>query len=358
MQHGPDEADEHLSAAEAVTADPAEQARLACLRAHQAWERGDLESAQILAERARQSAEANGDADDLAAAQETLAIVSHMRGDWRQGLQLELERLASDGNEGAPVVRVFDIHHCIGQYHLYGDELADGVEDYARRTLTLAEKARAVPAQAFAWCLLGESLLLHARWEEAAGCLERSCELHASLGTRSGALAWQRLAELEVCRGRPADAEASLRRAAAIATVSPMARHLWGRIYATAAFAQLEQGDPESAARSVQSAGAAAARYGDCPTCSALLNPIAAEALTALGDRNGAAGYAEAAHGVASFFASSAWRAMAESAAASVARASGEDAQARERFATAAGLYERSGQPYWVQRSLSLASAA
>ena len=36
----------------------------------------------------------------------------------------------------------------------------------------------------------------------------------------------------------------ALRRASAIATVSPMARHMWGRIYATAAFAQIEQGRP------------------------------------------------------------------------------------------------------------------
>ena len=357
MQHGPEQAEEHLRAAEAVATDPAEQARLVCLRAHQAWESGDFDNARKLADRAQELAQQVGDPDDLAAAQETVAIVSHLRGDWRHGLQIELERLASDSGRSSPLVRVFDIHHCIGQYHLYGDELADGVEDYAHRLLSLAEKAEAVPAQAFAWCLLGESLLLHARWEEAAGCLERSCELHASLGTRSGALPWQRLAELEVCRGAPADADGPLRRASGIATVSPMSRHLWGRIYATAAFAQLEQGNPEAAARSVRAAGAAAARYGDCPTCSALLNPIAAEALTALGDREGAAGYADAATGVASFFASSAWRAMAETAAASVARANGDEPGARERFATAAGLYERSGQPYWVQRSLTLASA-
>ena len=70
----------------------------------------------------------------------------------------------------------------------------------------LAEQAEAARAQAFAWCLLGESLLLHAHWDEAAGCLERSCELHEALGgTRSGALPWQRLGELAVSRGEPGD---------------------------------------------------------------------------------------------------------------------------------------------------------
>ncbi len=356
MQHDAEQAEAHLQAAETLTADPAERARLVCLRANQAWERGDLDRAQALAEWARGLAQKDGDADDLAAAQEALAIVSHMQGDWRRGLELEIERLHDDG--AALPARVFDIHHCIGQYHLYGDGLSDGVEEYARRVLALAEQSEAVRAQAFAWCLLGESLLLQARWEEAAGCLERSCDLHASLGTRSGALPWQRLAELAVCRGAPAEATEPLRRASAIATVSPMARHMWGRIYATAAFGQIEQGDPEAAARSVRAAGAAAARYGECPTCSALLNPVAAEALTMLDDRDSARSYADAAAGVAGMFDSSAWRAMAESAAASVAAAEGDSVGARERFEAAAGLYERAGQPYWLQRSRTQAAAA
>ena len=356
MQHDAEQAEAHLQAAETLTADPAERARLVCLRANQAWERGDLDRAQALAEWARGLAQKDGDADDLAAAQEALAIVSHMQGDWRRGLELEIERLHDDG--AALPARVFDIHHCIGQYHLYGDGLSDGVEEYARRVLALAEQSEAVRAQAFAWCLLGESLLLQARWEEAAGCLERSCDLHSSLGTRSGALPWQRLAELAVCRGAPAEAAEPLRRASAIATVSPMARHMWGRIYATAAFGQIEQGDPEAAARSVRAAGAAAARYGECPTCSALLNPVAAEALTMLDDRDSARSYADAAAGVAGMFDSSAWRAMAESAAASVAAAEGDSVGARERFEAAAGLYERAGQPYWLQRSRTQAAAA
>jgi DNA-binding SARP family transcriptional activator len=357
MQHDAEGAEAHLHAAERIAEDPAERARLVCLRANQAWERGDLERAQALAEWAQDLAHDVGDPDDVAAAQETLAIVSHMRGDWRHGLELEMGRLRG-GAGGVPQARVFDIHHCIGQYHLYGDGLSAGVEEYARGVLTLAEQSGAVRAQAFAWCLLGESLLLQARWEESAGCLQRSCELHASLGTRSGALPWQRLAELAVCRGAPEEADGLLRRASGIATVSPMARHMWGRIYATAAFAQLERGDPEAASGSVRAAGAAAARYGDCPSCSALLNPVAAEALTMLDDRDGAQPYVAAAAAVASMFDSSAWRAMAESAAGSVAAANDDSARARDRFESAAALYEQAGQPYWLQRSRAQAAAA
>jgi DNA-binding SARP family transcriptional activator len=354
MQHDPDQAEQHLQAGERLAEDAAERARLVCLRANQAWERGDLERAQALAEWARELAEDVGDEDDVAAAQETLAIVSHFQGDWRRGLELEIARVDGD----AASARVFDIHHCIGQYHLYGDGLWEGVEEYARRVLALAEQSGAVRAQAFAWCLLGEALLLQARWEEAGGCLERSCDLHGTLGSRSGALPWQRLAELAVCRGVPEEADALLRRASGIATVSPMARHMWGRIYATAAFAQLERGDPEAATRSIRAAGAAAARYGDCPSCSALLNPVAAEAFAVLADGDAAQPYAEAAAGVAGMFASSAWRAMAESAAASIAAAGGDPDRARSGFETAAGLYERAGQPYWRERAAAHATAA
>jgi DNA-binding SARP family transcriptional activator len=357
MQHDAENAEHHLQAAEALAEDPAERARLVCLRANQAWERGDLDRAQALAEWARDLSRSVGTEDDLAAAQEALAIVSHFRGDWRHGLELEIDRLQGDDPRAGLPARVFDIHHCIGQYHLYGDGLADGVEEYARGILPAAERSGDVRAQAFAWCLLGESLLLHAHWEEAAGCLERSCDLHASLGTTSGALPWQRLAELAVCSGAPEEAEAPLRRASAIATVSPMARHMWARIYATAAFAHIEQGRPEAAARSIRSAGAAAVRYGDCPSCGALLNPVAAETLSRLDDPDGARTYADAASSVAGMFESSAWRAMAASAAASVSVAEGDTSAARARFESAAGLYQLAGQPYWLERSLAQAAA-
>jgi DNA-binding SARP family transcriptional activator len=354
--HDAARADESLEAAERLATDPAERARLVLLRATQAWARGDLDGADELADEARQLAEAHGEPEDVAAVDETLAIISHMRGDWRRGLQLEIRRAPL----GAPsLARVFDIHHCIGQYHLYGDALAGDVEDYARETLELAERNDAARAQAFAWCLLGESLLLHAHWDEAAGCLERSCELHGSFdGSRSGALPWQRLAELSVSRGKPGESDALLRRASAIATVSPMAMHMWGRIYATAAFAQLEQGDPEGAARSVRAGAAAAVRYGDCPSCSALLNPLAAEAFAALGDIDAARIYAGAATRVAAMFESSAWSAMAESAAGSVATAEGSQTEAHARFEEAASLYDRIGHSYWAERSQAQASAA
>ncbi len=120
MQHEVDQAESHLLAGERLSDDPTERARLVCLRANQAWARGDLDRAQALAEWARELAHSVDDADVAASAQEQLAIVSHFRGDWRHGLELEIER---DLVHDASPARVFDIHHCIGQYHLYGDGL-------------------------------------------------------------------------------------------------------------------------------------------------------------------------------------------------------------------------------------------
>src|SRR5262249_15623804 len=92
---------------------------------------------------------------------------------------------------------------------------------------------------------------------------------------------------------------------------------------------------------------------GSCPSCSALLNPVAAEAYGALDDRDSAGAYAESAIGVAGFFASSAWSAMAESAAASVAVAEHDASRAATGVRTAAEPYDGAGQPYWVERSLA-----
>jgi hypothetical protein len=104
----------------------------------------------------------------------------------------------------------------------------------------------------------------------------------------------------------------------------------------------------------VRAAAATAVRYGDCPTCSALLNPIAAEAFALVGDAEGARSYADSAAQVASMFESSAWRAMAQSAAGGLALAVGNVDAAAEHLGAARGLYDRAHHPFWAERSLRL----
>jgi tetratricopeptide (TPR) repeat protein len=261
-----------------------------------------------------------------------------------------VERLGATFDGEPAVAHVFDLHHCIGQYHLYGDALVSGVEDYARRLLELAGRRQARRAEAFAWCLLGEALLLRGRFDEARSCLVQSTELHASFERISVGLPWQRLAELHVCQGDFAAADAALTKGMAIATVSPLARHLWGRLYATQAFLELERGNPEAAIRCVERAAGAAARHGDCGTCGALMHPVAPEAHARLGSVDGAARHAQMAAQVADQFESAAWRAMARSAAGQHALARGDVDVARLELVEAVALYERAEHHYWADR--------
>ncbi|GBD15226.1 hypothetical protein HRbin26_00112 [bacterium HR26] len=207
-------------------------------------------------------------------------------------------------------------------------------------------------AQALACCLLGETLLLRGRWDEAAGYLRRSIELHQALGAKSGeALTWQRLGELAIYRGDATAADKCVQRGLALAAEAPMAAHLMGRLYATAALDALEQGNLAAAARAIGAASAAAERYGDCPTCGALLHPVAAEVYARLGDKDRAEKWAQAAERVAGHWESGAWQAMAEVAHAVVAPSE----QAVARFVRAAQLFERLGQPFQAARCLAQA---
>jgi tetratricopeptide (TPR) repeat protein len=287
-----------------------------------------------------------GTAEDLDRAEEAMALVAHLRGEWRQGLQIELRRSGVGSFTAAS-----DVHQCIGQFHLYSDELSRDAEQYARRTLRRATDAGNVRVQAFAWCLLGESLLLRGYFDEAAGCLEHSAELHATLGSDSGAAAWQRLAELAASQGRLHEVSSALRRASVIATVSPMARHLWGRIHATAAFAWLQQGEPARAAQSIRAASTSATRYGDCRSCGALLHPVAAETYALIGEPAEAQIHASAARATADAFGGSAWSAMAESAAGSAALAVGDTSSAGTHFHAAAGYYDAIEHHFWAAHS-------
>jgi DNA-binding SARP family transcriptional activator len=333
-----------------------EAARIAAIRAHALAESGLVEEATEVVAAALEDAAGLDAPDAVAALHEAGAIVSHYRGAWREGLEDEIGRLHAVGDESVPS-RVFDIHHCIGQYHLYGDELWEAVEGFARRTLDAVARAGMLRGEAFAWCLLGESLLLAGRWDEASGCLRRSGEIHESLGRSSGALPWQRLAEAAACRGDHEAVIQHLDRAAAIATVSPMASHLWSRIHATAAFDALEMGEPERARRSVAAAARAAARYGECPSCAALLHPVAAETFGLVGDEDAARHHAERAAAVAETWASSAWRAMAHWAEAGVARSRADGVAVRRSLLAAAEGFEAAGQPFWAARSAGLAAA-
>jgi tetratricopeptide (TPR) repeat protein len=209
-------------------------------------------------------------------------------------------------------------------------------------------------AQALAWCLLGESLLLRGRWDEAEDALRRSLDLHRDVGAKSGeSLTWQRLGELAAHRGDAAAADEGVRRGLGLAVEASMASHLMRRLYATATLNALEQGDIPSALGYLEAAEEAAEAYGDCPTCSALLHPVAAEAYALAGDPEHAEDHAQRAEQVAGYWESGAWKAMAEVARGAAIQARGQPASAR--FLAAADTFERLDQPFEAARCRLLA---
>ena len=230
-QHDAAAAEEHLGAAEGLATLPAERARLVLLRANQAWAQGELDRAgEAWPARARPLAEADGEPEDVAAVDETFAIISHMRGDWRRGLQLEIGRTSAAASS---LARVFDIHHCIGQYHLLRRQACRLTSrTHVARRWCLAEAKRRGPRAggvrlvSALWasrCCSARALGSRqpAVWSGAASCTRRS------MLTRSKAYGSGSPSLVEPRRARPRPPRL-LRRASALAATPPMAMHMWG----------------------------------------------------------------------------------------------------------------------------------
>jgi hypothetical protein len=103
IQHRPDVAAAHLERAESHVADRAEAGRLLRAKANLAWENGQISAARWLADQARDVALTVSTADVQAAVEEAVAIVSHFEGEWREGLEPELDLLVSASMGGVTV---------------------------------------------------------------------------------------------------------------------------------------------------------------------------------------------------------------------------------------------------------------
>jgi tetratricopeptide (TPR) repeat protein len=352
----------HLAAAAALVdglPESVEWGRVRLVRALWHWEQGQHAEGRRAADESLTFARQRGEGMDLINAYMTLALVFHSSGEWKEGLEIEIRHLGSTADTDARLGLLFDAHACLGEYHLYGNTSIEEIECYARRTLDLAIRMGARRAQGLSLLLVGGALSIRGRWEEAEECLRRSLDLQAAVGSAAGqALALQRLAELSVHRGDHQTAGDLLRRAWDLPIDAPMAPHVYGRLYATEARRALEGGDPAAAIRTLEMAADAAARAGDCATCSALLHPVGTEAYAALGNRERAEQRASEAARAAAHWESGAWRAMAEMSHAVARLSSGSAACAADHFLSAAASFERIGQPYEMARCLLMGSQA
>jgi tetratricopeptide (TPR) repeat protein len=305
-----------------------------------AYFQDDLERAAELAELARELALAPGAPPSMLDVISLQGMIAHARGEWFDRLRRELRTTATADET---VTRVFDAHVCVAQYLLSGPTMRDEALRLSRDLRATAERAGSRPAEGFALTLEGELHLLEGDLVEARAVLERSVALHRDLHADTGlAHALQRLADVALAEGDRADAERLGREALLIARWSPLARHLLPRSYGTLVAAAPDAG---AAAAVVDDMAAAGDQVTSCELCLVMAALPASTALAGAGRLEEAETWLALGRRSAGAWEGPAWPAAVDEAAAALARARGEEAEAERLLAAAAAGYDAARQP-------------
>jgi tetratricopeptide (TPR) repeat protein len=257
----------------------------------------------------------------------------------------ELHRTREDpGMAGA----IFDGYLCSAEYLLYGPMPYAEVMELARDLYGTAERSGARRAAAFARALSGEAALLSGDLNLAAAELTEASAGHRDLGSGAGeAHSLQRLAEVRLAQGDPAEARRLLERALPLARNSIVAKHLLHRVFGT--MIRAAASGPEA----IQAAERAESMLGwddFCQFCSIMLAVPATIACARDGDLEAARRHLAVAMRSAVVWLDTAWEAGLAEAQAAVAAASGDPGTARTRLQWAAGQFQRAGQPLDAER--------
>jgi DNA-binding SARP family transcriptional activator len=316
------------------------------------WHQEKYAEAKELAQRSLAEAEARGDRAAMAKGHEMLALACHSLGSWQEGNAHETERQAlADG--ALDVDQAFDVHLCLWEYHLYGEQSSAGIRGSVDRTLEQARRMNAPRAVALCESFAGTLDFQGGKWDEAQAQLERAIERFRQVGSASGeALSLQRLAVLLTARGELEASRALLDDGIVVGGRAAMRSHCLTRLHATLARNRLAAGDRDGARTSLEEGLAEAARHGNCATCSALLLPEAVRVALAWDDVRGADASARKLEDVAARFDSRAWTAMAEHARARVHAARGDTQKALDGFERARVAYQEVGAPYDAARCM------
>jgi DNA-binding SARP family transcriptional activator len=320
------------------------------------WHQERFDEARELAQRSLAEAEARGDRAAMAKGHEMLALACHSLGAWQEGHAHEKERQSlADGT--LDVDQTFDVHLCLWEYHLYGDQDSAGIRTAVDGMLEQARRMKAPRAIALCENFAGTVDFLAGRWDEADAQLRRAIEGFRLVGSASGeALSLQRLAILLTARGQLDEARRLLGEGIVVGERAAMRSHCLTRMYASLARNRLAAGDHPSASESLREGLAEAARHGHCTTCNSLLLPEAVRVELASGNLSGAETYARSLDDVARRFGSRVWIAMAEHARGRVAAARGDLDDARGALDRARRAFDEIGSPYEAARCAMAAS--
>ena len=213
-----------------------------------------------------------------------LALACHSLGAWQEGHAHEKERQSlADGT--LDVDQAFDVHLCLWEYHLYGDQGSGGIRTAVDQMLEQARRMKAPRAVALCENFAGTVDFLAGRWDEADGQLRRAIEGFRLVGSASGeALSLQRLAILlhgprRARRGASAPRRGDRgRRAGGDALALPHAPLCVARAQSP------RRGRSRERCESLQEGLAEASRHGHCATCNSLLLPEAVRVELASGN--------------------------------------------------------------------------
>ena len=316
------------------------------------WHEEQYAEAKELAQRSLNEAAARGDRRAMSKGHEMLALACHSLGEWQEGHGHENERQAlADGT--LDVDQAFDVHLCLWEYHLYGDQGLGDIRSAIDQTLDQARRMKAPRAVALCESFAGALDFHRGRWDEADARLRLAVDGFRRVGSASGeALSLQRLGVLLTARGHNDAARALLDEGIVVGGRAAMRSHCLTRLHASLARNRLAVSDHESAHDSLQEGLAEALRHGHCATCSALLLPEVVRVALARDDVPEAERAATRLAEVAKRFASRAWTAMAEHARGRVLAARGNVGAAFKALEQARKGFEEIGTPYEAARCL------
>jgi DNA-binding SARP family transcriptional activator len=302
---------------------------------------GELGPAEQTARQARALAMDSNLGREIGEASSLLGILANQCGQWKQRFRAEFDAaVRADPDTSA---HVFDAHLCLAESCLYGPAGHQGMTEYARELLAIADQAGSVQGRALAQFLLGEAELLSGRLDAAHQLLTSAVAQYEQAGATSGqVLAMHRLAETAVASARWKQASWLLQRGLDMAARCWLEPHAVVRIHGTIVAATA---NPHTATRRAEHADRELGQRNVCPPCSMSFRVASAIAYARAGRLDQARRRLQAAERVAGLWPGGAWHAAVWEARGALRQAEGDTKRAAAFYNEAADQFADLGRP-------------
>jgi DNA-binding SARP family transcriptional activator len=305
-----------------------------------AWYGGDAAEAGRRATEARELAVAAGLLREARTAVQIQVMVAHSTGEWPAAV-----RSGFDASLLAPNLAdtLFDGHLCVAEYALTSGDPLERLRVVGEEIHANAVRSGARRAQIFAATLLGEIALITGLADEADALLREAMRLSRDIGAVTAeALSSLRLGEAARARGEVSEGDTLLTDALVISRWSAMSGHLLPLGYAA-----LLRGsdDPELGRQRLEDAGAyLRSEELVCAYCGMAFRVAATIAAARAEQLEQAAAFLAEAEATAGMWRGGPWPAALDEARGELARASGDQAEARARLHAAGTAFAREGR--------------